>query len=119
MNSNTGDGFDRQQKTLDEIAGDHKRLRLAFERFVEFLHSQKPVGKPKTQQDAISWLMTHMQTAETLPTMSEISRLAGIPRRQLTRDRWPRFYDTYHRIRGLQKGVDKARMVTAHEDGEE
>ena len=60
-----------------------------------------------------------MQTAPSLPSLSEVSRLTGVPRRQLSADRWPRFRRTYDQLARLARGVDKSRMGNAYDDGEE
>ncbi len=98
------------------MANDHERIRVAFEKFLEFLRTD---NRSKNESETISWLIHHMQTAPSLPSLSEVSRLTGVPRRQLSADRWPRFRRTYDQLAGLERGVDKSRMVNAYDDREE
>jgi len=118
VKDSTGTDASRQQNCFEKLAEDHERLRIAFERFVQFLLSREEPARARTESEAIAWLLEHMQTALTLPSLSEVARLTGIARRQLSADRWPRFRKTYDQIAGLQRGLDKSRMVTAYEEGE-
>jgi hypothetical protein len=95
------------------MADEQERLRVAFEKFLQFLQAD---GRSKNESETIAWLIQHMQTAASLPSLSEISRMTGVPRRQLSADRWPRFRRTYDQLAGLERGVDKSRMINAYED---
>lgn len=119
VKDSTGGDATRQQKCFEKLAEDHERLRIAFERFVQFLLTQKEPERARTEGEAIAWLIQHMQTAPQLPSLSEVARQTGIPRRQLSPDRWPRFRRTYDQIAGLERGVDRTRMVAAYEEEEE
>lgn len=59
----------------------------------------------------ITWLVRHVQDSGSIPSLVEVSRKAGVARRQLHHDRWPKFRDTYDKLSGLQRGVDKARLA--------
>ena len=53
------------------MADEQERLRVAFEKFLEFLQAD---GRSKNESETIAWLIQHMQTATSLPSLSDDGR---------------------------------------------
>lgn len=115
MNSNTGDSFWSQG--VEEL----RAIKVALQTIAQFAasRSEPSEGRAMTEPECIAWLLEMMQTADRLPSLSEVSRQTGVNRRQLRADRWPRFRKTYDQLAGIQSGLDKSRLVAESEDENE
>lgn len=107
--STRGQGNSAGRGLLRELRG----IRLAL----ETLAAQKTEGRrTKSETEVITWLIEFMQSADSLPSLSEISRMTGVPRRQFVEDRWPKFRKTFEQLKGLERGIGKSRMAVAYDD---
>ncbi len=68
--------------------------------------------KRNSEQACIQWLLTHMQTATTVPNLSAIAQGSAVSIAGMLRaDKWARFRETDDRLVSLQEAADATRAV--------
>ena len=94
----------------DEAKAELEGLRFAVSQLSRVMTGQV-LEKRNSEQSCIKWLLTHMQTATTVPTLSTLAREFGVDRRMLRADKWSQFRETYDRLVSLQTANDVSRAI--------